>query len=209
MTGEKKEEQVKDQEEKSRAAENALAAELLKKKQTQLVEEPPRKVILDGKKKGAQKEENDFLDFYNNWLKKYKKDNPEFKEEENKVSIDQNGCGCINFTDPKAEEDFVRELAKTKTNGVITDKGIPIATFRNGDLIDLRTQKPFPEGGYAHLVSQLDQGIPYSKTEIKLPEASHDMASTSSGERKEKMAADNQDSLEEPDEPKKDSGPTY
>lgn len=99
---------------------------------------------------------------YEDWLKKYKEKNPEFKEEQNTYQLDENGNGCIRFSDPQAEEDFVRQLATKYSNGSVLDKGISIAKLEGGKLIDPRTNQEFPEGGYAELVQKLDSGIAYS-----------------------------------------------
>ena len=134
--------------------------------------EPAREVIFDDKTKDSKQEGNKPPKVYQDWLQKYKAANPAFKEDENKFTIGEDGNGVLSFKDPKAEEDFVRELAKSNPHGGIIDKGIEIAKFENGELIDPRTKKAFPEGEYAHLVSQLDMGIAYDKTTMKSTQAS-------------------------------------
>jgi beta-xylosidase len=109
-------------------------------------------------------------EIYEEWLKEYKQKHPGFDADKNKFSVDENGVGHIHFNDPQAEEDFVRTLADANENGGVLDKGIQIARFEGGKLIDPRTNKEFPEGGYASLVQQLDSGIAYD--DIPSPESS-------------------------------------
>ncbi|MBN9232003.1 MAG: hypothetical protein BGO90_07270 [Legionella sp. 40-6] len=99
---------------------------------------------------------------YEDWLKKYNEKKPGFNEEENNFRMDVNKYGLISFNDPQAEEDFVRYLAAHKSHGGILDKGILIAKYENGKLIDPRTNQEFRKGEYAELVQKLDSGIKYS-----------------------------------------------
>ncbi len=105
--------------------------------------------------------QKDSVQIYEDWLINYKKKNPGFIEETNKYGIDEKGHGIIDFSDPHAEEDFVRHLAANSPRGGILDKDILIAKFEDGKLIDIRTNEEFPEGGYAELVQKLDAGIAY------------------------------------------------
>lgn len=108
------------------------------------------------------KDEKQVVQIYEDWLKEYKKKNPDFKEEENTIN-NKNGVSFISFSDPQAEEDFVRYLAaKGLGSEGILDKGILIAKFELGKLIDPRTNQEFPQGGYAKLVQDLDAGIAYN-----------------------------------------------
>ncbi|ARM32715.1 hypothetical protein B0B39_03920 [Legionella longbeachae] len=167
------EEQRKAREKMEReAAEQTRATELAQQKQAKPGEEESTRVLELDDDKGPEQEESFALKIYKEWLKKYKENNPDFKENENKIVRDPDGTNLLCFKDPLAEEDFVRQLAKNAPGGKIFDKGIPIASFDNGELIDLRTKKPFPEGDYAHLVSQLDSGVAYDKTTIKSPDVS-------------------------------------
>lgn len=122
-----------------------------------------RCVKFEGKKSPNQ--------IYEDWLKKYKEKNPDFKEDENNFKADKNGNGWINFKDPEAEEDFVRHLAANQSHGGILDKGILIAKFEDGKLIDPRTNHEFPEGEYAKLVQKLDSGIAYNDIPLSKPTA--------------------------------------
>jgi len=108
-------------------------------------------------------DETDSVKIYEDWLKQYKIKSPAFKAEENKFKLDENGNGCIDFSDPDAEEDFVRHLAASNSHGSVLDKGILIAKFENGKLIDPRTNQEFPEGEYSKLVQKLDSGLSYSE----------------------------------------------
>lgn len=101
------------------------------------------------------------IQIYADWLKKYKAKNPDFNENKNNFKINEDGVGCICFSDPQAEEDFVRHLAANEPQGQISDKGIIIAKFKDGMLIDPRTNQEFKEGEYAALVHKLDSGIAY------------------------------------------------
>ncbi|ARB93611.1 hypothetical protein [Legionella longbeachae] len=97
------------------------------------------------------------------WLKKYKKKKPDFDENENKLKVDQdNGRIVMDFKDTKAEEDFLRDIAKQGSEGQVTFGGNIIALTKDGELIDPRTNKAFPEGGYKDLVDQLRAGKDYN-----------------------------------------------
>ena len=106
--------------------------------------------------------EEDLIQIYEDWLKQYKDKHPGFDENENKYELDENGHGLINFSDPQAEEDFLRHMAENISRGIVLDKGTHIATLENGMLIDPRTNREFPEGEYAALVQKLDSGIAYN-----------------------------------------------
>lgn len=158
------------EETQSMAAVSLRDAELAKQRQ-----QTPEKEVLffapDDKKKPNQ-EEIDPLKIYKDWAAKYRKDHPEFDEKNNTLTIDEDGCGCICFNDPQDSENFLRELAKNAPHGNVrfgNAQGPIIASFKDGELIDPRNQKPFGQGEYAHLVSQLRQGIPYDQTTFESP----------------------------------------
>lgn len=143
------------------------ANQLAKQKTTmQDTQNPERSVEFESKKDAKQAQAVE--EMYKEWVKKYKKKNPGFDEEDNCCETDEHGTTWIKFKDPHAEEDFVRHLAENGHGGVY-DKGILIAKFEEGKLIDPRTNKEFEKGGYANLVQQLDAGIAYK--DIPLPEA--------------------------------------
>lgn len=135
-----------------------------------------RTIQFDGDEDSIQAK--DSVQIYDDWLKKYKEKNPEFDEGKNTYQLDENSNGCIKFSDPHAEEDFVRQLATKYPNGSVLDKGIPIAKFEDGKLIDPRTNQEFPEGGYAELVQKLDSGIAYSDIPSPKPTAPTPFATT-------------------------------
>ncbi|MBA2709612.1 MAG: hypothetical protein H0U57_03345 [Tatlockia sp.] len=138
------------------------AAKNLIKQRNMTTVSSERALQLDGEKDSNQ--------IYVDWLEKYKAKNPDFKEDENTFAVDDKKVGWIKFTDPEAEEDFVRHFAANCLSGKIVDKGITIAKFKNGKLIDPRTNEEFPKGGYANLVQKLDSGIDYK--EIPSPKSS-------------------------------------
>ncbi|KTD61311.1 hypothetical protein Lsan_1873 [Legionella santicrucis] len=101
------------------------------------------------------------------WLKKYKKQKPDFNEDENKLKVDEdNGRITLQFKNTEAEEDFLRYLAKQGVDGKVSMGGDVIALTKNGELIDPRTNKAFPEGGYKELVDQLRAGKNYNDLPI-------------------------------------------
>jgi hypothetical protein len=114
--------------------------------------------------------DEDAIQIYEDWLKKYKEKNPDIKQDENNLHTDEKGVDWISFSDPEAEEDFVRHLAANKSLGGVSNKGIIIANYEDGKLIDPRTNQEFPEGEYTKLVQQLDSGLAYS--DIDLPKSS-------------------------------------
>lgn len=110
----------------------------------------------------AKKDSKYIYQLYIDWLKTYQEKKPNFKPDENQCDKDEHGNVCIKFKDPQAEEDFVRQLAANdRLSGFIIDKGIKIAKFENGKLIDPRTNEEFKAGEYAKLVQQLDSGVAY------------------------------------------------
>lgn len=121
---------------------------------TEMTLQPPRMV-----KSKDKKDKKELEQIYNDWLLNYLKPKPGFNKDKNTFQIDENGDGVIQFSDPEAEEDFVRYLAEKITHGSITCNGITIAEFQLKKLIDPRTNKEFPKGAYAKLVQQLDAGI--------------------------------------------------
>ncbi len=123
-------------------------------KQKQAIQPSERALRFDGEKGSL---------IYKEWVKKYKGKNPDFKEDENTFEVDENQIGWLKFSDPEAEEDFVRHLAANSLAGKILDKGIVIANFKNGKLIDPRTNEEFPKGAYASLVKKLDSGLSYEE----------------------------------------------
>lgn len=111
----------------------------------------------------------DLNQIYNDFVKKYKKENPDFDEDKNNIKAQGGGVYTLTFEDPNAEEAFLRHAAGKGVMGSVYCGANEIAKFRNGELIDPRTNEAFPKGGYANLVQQLDSGIAYK--DIPLPKS--------------------------------------
>ena len=142
---------------------NRLREEQLDKEKRALLQQPELKTLSPSNRCirfKPIKQEDSSIEIYKVWIKNKKK-HPDFKEEEHRYHVDKQGYGWINFSDPHAEEDFLRCLAAKDFNGSILVNDQCIAKCKNGRLIDPRTEKEFPEGAYAELVKQLNAGMAY------------------------------------------------
>lgn len=137
---------------------------------------PNQETEQNTKNMDVKKDPNKNLDLNqmcDDWLKRYKKQKPDFDEDENKFKVDQaKGRITLEFKNSQAEEDFLRDLAKQGADGGVTMGGDLIALTKNGELIDPRTNKAFPEGGYKELVDQLKAGKNYNDIPIPTPSKS-------------------------------------
>lgn len=158
----KKARAAKEEEQRRQEESEAITLDAMSRSSLSPQPAPERVIELD--------EDEDLQEFYDNWLQSYKAEHPDFDEDKNKIEPREGGGYNLCFEDPDAEEDFVRSLAARGEPGRVIDHGCGkvIATFRDGELIDPRTNEAFPEGGYANLVSQLDAGVPYD--DITVPE---------------------------------------
>ena len=153
----------KEQQDAVLAAQQVLAEKMeqdkLQDKLLETEQASSRTFIIKNKENKENKE--DPMAVYRRWLAKYKKLH---KCEEDDDSFKDKGDGSyeLNFKDLDAEEDFLRELARTG-DGIIVCWGVPVAYLKNGELIDPRTNEAFPKGEYAALVGQIKQEL---KTEI-------------------------------------------
>ncbi|KTC83666.1 hypothetical protein [Legionella cincinnatiensis] len=134
---------------------------------------PNQKMEQNTKNMDVKKDPNknhDLNQICDDWLKRYKKQKPDFNEDENKLKVDQEkGRITLAFKDAQAEEDFLRDVAKQGLEGKVTMGNDVIALTKNGELIDPRTNKAFPEGGYKDLVEQLRAGKDYKDLQKPTP----------------------------------------
>ena len=159
----KEQKERKEQSDAALAAQQVTAAKMMQDKPLETGQASSRQFIKKTKDKENNENQEDPMEVYRRWLAKYKKLH---KCEEDDDSFKDKGDGSyeLNFKDLDAEEDFLRELAKTGDGAVICCD-VPIAYQKNGELIDPRTNQEFLKGEYAALVRQIKQELKDLKKE--------------------------------------------